>query len=280
MWSRRKFLQVGSAALVGGLGIGAYTWRIEPHWIQFVRRNLPVKGLPPDLHGAILVQISDLHIGPRVDSAYVIDILEETKSFKPDIIVFTGDFISYEERRGLKELARVLEHWPQSRLGTLAVLGNHDYGRAWAQPEVAAAVEQRARDAGITVLRNEVADVEGLQIAGLDDLWGPNFDPMPALTALEGRRAALVLSHNPDAADRPVWDGYRGWVLSGHTHGGQCKPPFLPPPLLPVVNRTYTAGEFALSGERFMYINRGVGHLIRVRFNVRPEVTVFRLVPA
>jgi predicted MPP superfamily phosphohydrolase len=74
-----------------------------------------------------------------------------------------------------------------------------------------------------------------------------------------------------------VWDGYEGWILSGHTHGGQCKPPFLPPPLLPVRNRAYTSGEFALAGNRRMYISRGVGHLIRVRFGARPEVVLFEL---
>ena len=76
------------------------------------------------------------------------------------------------------------------------------------------------------------------------------------------------------------WENYHGWILSGHTHGGQCKPPFLPPPLLPVRNVRYTAGEFALDGNRRLYINRGVGHLLRVRFNMRPEVTVHELVPA
>jgi predicted MPP superfamily phosphohydrolase len=86
-----------------------------------------------------------------------------------------------------------------------------------------------------------------------------------------------VLSHNPDTVDEPGWGRYAGWILAGHTHGGQCKPPFLPPPLLPVRNRRYTAGEFTLSGGRRMYISRGIGHLQRVRFNVRPEVTVFHL---
>jgi predicted MPP superfamily phosphohydrolase len=88
------------------------------------------------------------------------------------------------------------------------------------------------------------------------------------------------LCHNPDAADLPVWGNHRGWILCGHTHGGQCKPPFLPPPLLPVKNRKYTAGVIDLSWHRHMYINRGLGHLLRVRFNVRPEVTVFRLARA
>ena len=66
-------------------------------------------------------------------------------------------------------------------------------------------------------------------------------------------------------------------MLSGHTHGGQCKAPFLPPPLLPVRNRRYTRGEFVVGGNRRLYISRGVGHTLQVRFNVRPEVTVFTL---
>ena len=50
--------------------------------------------------------------------------------------------------------------------------------------------------------------------------------------------------------------------------------------MLPVKNRRYTSGEFELSGGRRMYINRGVGHLLRVRFNARPEVTLFQLTKA
>ena len=55
------------------------------------------------------------------------------------------------------------------------------------------------------------------------------------------------------------------------------KPPFLPPPVLPVRNKRYTSGEFSLGNGRFMYINRGLGHLIEARFNVRPELTLFTL---
>lgn len=278
MWTRRRFLQAGSATLAGGLGVGGYTWRIEPHWLQLVRRDLPVDHLPADLGGASLVQISDLHVGSKVDSEYLAGVLKRVAELAPDFVVFTGDFVTYTTSdAGLDDLARVLEHWPHGRLATLAALGNHDYGHGWRDLEVAAAVERRARDAGIEVLRNTVRDSGGLQIAGLEDLWSPSFDPAPALAGLDPGRAALVLSHNPDAMDRPVWGGYRGWVLAGHTHGGQCKPPFLPPPILPVANRTFTEGAFELAGGRRLYVNRGVGHLLRVRFNVRPEVTVFTL---
>jgi predicted MPP superfamily phosphohydrolase len=98
------------------------------------------------------------------------------------------------------------------------------------------------------------------------------------LAKLRPAEPTIVLCHNPDVADLSVWGQFQGWILSGHTHGGQCKPPFLPPPLLPVRNRRYTSGEFDLGDDRFMYINRGLGHILRVRFNARPEITVFRLV--
>jgi predicted MPP superfamily phosphohydrolase len=91
--------------------------------------------------------------------------------------------------------------------------------------------------------------------------------------------AAIVLVHNPDAADQQKWPGYTGWMLAGHTHGGQCKAPFLPPPLLPVQNKDYVSGAIPVSGDpvRTLYISRGVGHLIRARFNARPEIAVFTL---
>ena len=192
-------------------------------------------------------------------------------------MVCTGDWISYRNWRQLEQLKRVLAHLPHGRLGTAGILGNHDYGRAWKRADVADEVASIAREAGVTMLLNQAADFSGLRFIGLDDLWGPRFDPVPVLREKARSDSAIVLCHNPDAADRDVWGDYQGWILSGHTHGGQCKPPFLPPPMLPVENRRYTSGEFDLPGNRRLYISRGVGHLLRVRFNVRPEIAVFTL---
>lgn len=276
MISRRRFLGVAGVAVGTAAGVGLYTWRIEPHRLELVRRQLAIRNLPSSLVGRTLVQISDVHVGTRVSDDYVLATFRRIVGLQPDIVVFTGDFISYHDRI-FEQLPRLYRHFPKGRMATLAILGNHDYGPNWAHPETAARVVDTIHPFGITVLRNQIAEVEGLQVVGLDDLWAKQFNHTRVIAGLESRRAAIVLSHNPDTVDLEGWGNYDGWILAGHTHGGQCKPPFLPPPLLPVRNRRYTAGEFALDGGRRLYVNRGVGHLLQVRFNVRPEVTVFEL---
>jgi predicted MPP superfamily phosphohydrolase len=169
------------------------------------------------------------------------------------------------------------ERAPRGRLATLGILGNHDFGPGWAHPEMASRLATMLQAHGIRILRNEVTEVAGLQVAGMDDLWGTDLKPAETVAQLERSRPSLVLSHNPDSVDLPGWESYEGWILCGHTHGGQCKPPFLPPPILPVKNLRYTSGAFELPGNRSMYISRGVGHVMQVRFNARPEVTVFEL---
>ena len=274
--SRRSFLQWGAAGIGSAFATRAYTWAIEPHHVEFVRRRLPIRHLPHELIGRTLVQLSDIHVGTRVADSYVLDTFQRVSALEPDITVITGDFLSYHPRI-FEQLPAVYERAPKGRLATLGILGNHDYGPRWSHPEVAQRLVEIVSALGIHVLRNQIRDVGGLQIAGLDDYWANRFDPRTALDRLPAGRASLVLSHNPDTVDLPVWHDYEGWILAGHTHGGQCKPPFLPPPLLPVRNRRYTCGEFDLAGNRKLYISRGVGHLLQVRFNVRPEVTIFEL---
>lgn len=303
MLSRRRFLTVMGTGLAGATTLGLYTWQIEPHWVELVRRPMRLPKLPRSLAGRTLLQLSDLHVGPKVDSGYLIETLQEAARLTPDIVAFTGDFITYRSPAQLDELARVLSNAPRGRLGTVACLGNHDYGIAWRQLEVAERVTRIVGDAGVNVLRNGIATIDGLQLAGLGDYWSPDFgvgrpvsglltEPPHARGAPEIRNAhrvmgqldaslpTIVLCHNPDACDEPIWRGLECWILAGHTHGGQCKPPFLPPPILPVRNERYTAGELPVGEGRTLYINRGLGHLIQVRFNVRPEMTLFTLEPA
>lgn len=278
-FSRRRFLASGALALSGAATVAAVDARwFELHRLEMVRRPMPVAGLPAALAGARLAHLSDLHVGPLVDDEYVLRTFERVRREAPDLVVYTGDFMTNGPGT-LDKLPRIYARAPRGRLATLGVLGNHDYGKGWSHPEIAGRVADLLREQGIDVLRNAVREVAGLQFAGFDDLWAGRFDSGPILAALDRARAHVTLSHNPDTADLEGMRTLRGWILSGHTHGGQVRLPPFPPPVLPVANRRYAAGEVDLGGGRRLYVSRGVGHLTPVRFGVRPEVTLFTLVP-
>ena len=277
---RRKFLRNAALGSVSAAAAAfLYAWRIEPHWVELVERELPVVGLPPALDGKTLVHLSDLHIGRLVDDDYLRTCFESVAALEPAVVVVTGDWMSCESAEEVDHAARMLEHLQPAALGTYGITGNHDYGRGWRRENVADDLERRLSQLGIHLLRNDTATVAGLHIVGLEDFWSPRFSARRTLHLVASSPAepTLVLCHNPDACDVACWGDFRGWVLAGHTHGGQCKAPFLPPPLLSVKNRRYTYGEFDLVPGRNLYIHRGVGYVKRVRFNMRPEITAFTL---
>tara|TARA_B110000093_G_scaffold166837_1_gene192486 strand:+ start:313 stop:1155 length:843 start_codon:yes stop_codon:yes gene_type:complete len=276
--NRRKFIKRTFWGSVGvGFLTGLYTWQIEPFWLEFVKRKMPIANLPEKLVGKTLMQISDIHVGNRFDYNYIIDAFKKAQKFNPDFVVYTGDYVSYENGKQFEQLDEVLVHTVKGKIGTVGILGNHDYGKNWAEQNVADKISEQLTNAGIEVLKNDQVDISGLNIIGFDDYWALNFAPEKVMNNYNQNKANLLLCHNPDVCDLDVWNGYKGWILSGHTHGGQCKPPFLNAPMLPVKNKRYSQGEIDLNDGRTLYINRAVGHLWQVRFNVRPEITIFEL---
>lgn len=272
--NRRRFFKYTIGGVTTLLG---YAWQVEPFWVEFVHRKMPIKNLPPNLEGKMLMQISDIHIGNRFNYQYIIDSFKKAQAYNPDIVVYTGDYVSYNNAQQLEQLEEVFAHRVKGSIGTIGILGNHDYGKNWGDSNVAAQITQILQSKDITILRNERTELQGLRLIGFDDYWGTNFNPEKVMQGYDNSKANIVLCHNPDVCDLDIWQGYKGWILAGHTHGGQCKPPFLPAPMLPVKNKRYSAGEIPLKDGRTLYINRALGCLWQVRFNVRPEITIFAL---
>lgn len=257
-----------------------YAWQVEPFWVEFVERKLPIRNLPKALEGKILMQISDLHVGNRFDWNFLIESFRKAQQFNPDFVMYTGDYVNHGTSKDQKNLLKVMEKAVYGTMGTFGILGNHDYGEGWKNLDSSEQICRILENSGVTMLKNEQTESHGLNIIGFDDLWSPNFDPMKVMKDYDPAKANLVLCHNPDACDKDVWNGYQGWILSGHTHGGQCRIPGVVTPVLPVENRKYISGEIDLEDGRILYINRALGHSFQVRFMVRPEITVFTLTQA
>ena len=179
--------------------------------------------LPDAFDGYQITQISDIHSGSfdnKDKIEYAVDLVNEQAS---DVIMFTGDLVNSrsEEMRPWKSTFSKLKAID----GVFSILGNHDYGHDWSDQYVANNITSILENAGVKILGNDKFNFNGLHIIGLDDFWGLNFDPKKIMNKHNSENANLVLCHNPDVCDLDVWNNYRGWILAGHTHGGQVKPP-------------------------------------------------------
>lgn len=226
---RRSFLQklFWGMAGISSLG-GMYAWQLEPFWLEFVKISMPIKNLPSHLEGKKLMQISDMHIGKRFDYQFLIESFKKANEFTPDFVVYTGDYVStYKDQVLFGMVKEVFSHLVKGKIGTFGILGNHDYGKNFQEEEVASQLSNLLEINGVKVLRNEKVSVDGLDFIGIDDYWGTNFQPEKAMSMYKVINPSIVLCHNPDVCDLDIWGDYSGWILSGHTHGGLVKPPFL-----------------------------------------------------
>jgi predicted MPP superfamily phosphohydrolase len=277
-------LCAGGVGGLGGVGAAsAYVREVEPFWPTVERHEMDFPQLDPALVGLRLAQLSDLHLYYNTGAEYLGAQIQRCMSLSPDVIVLTGDFITRADGRYLGSLTDLVSKL-QAPLGVFAVLGNHDWavfegGHRPASSALADRMEQTLTEGGVQVLRNRrhVLTRAGaaLQLVGLDDLWSGRCAPEVAFEDVDPDLPTIVLAHNPDTIDllknRPG-----DWILCGHTHGGQVRLPLYGAIVVPVQNRRFDAGLFRVAGKR-LYVNRGLGFVWQVRFNCRPEITLFTL---
>ncbi len=88
---------------------------------------------------------------------------------------------------------------------------------------------------------------------------------------------AILLAHEPDFAEKSARTGRFALQISGHTHGGQVRLPWIGAPILPRNGHKYPSGFYRV-GEMIQYTNRGIGLGGKaLRYHCRPEITVFVL---
>ena len=121
-------------------------------------------------------------------------------------------------------------------------------------------------------------DGQRLYLTGVDDLWSRVCNLEQAFAGLEAAVPRVVLAHNPWTIEH-VGRERCDLMLSGHTHGGQVKLPVVGRVALGPKGRRFASGLYRVR-DSWLYVNKGVGFGFRVRYGVRPEVTVLTLVPS
>lgn len=278
--TRREFLRRGIWAGAGVVALGGYSTLFEPNHLVTKMVEIPIRNLPEALVGLRIAQISDIHYGDFLGRSHVEEVVHTTNELHADLIVITGDFVtSGGSKRTLhgavaaEPCAKVLAalHAP---FGVLAVLGNHD---VLSNP---AFITKVLEANGIRVLRNESVPIERdgarLWLAGVDDVLGRGARVEETFRIVPKDEPVVALVHEPDFAD-VICKQRVDLQLSGHSHGGQVRIPFLGAPVLPEMARKYPLGWYRV-GDMQLYTNPGVGVIeLPIRFACPPEITAFTL---
>lgn len=217
--------------------------------------ELSVPGLPPELEGFSLVQLSDLHIGPLLGREWLAAVVDRANALNPDVLVLTGDYIDGFAADLGDELAPLAGL--RAPYGVFAVTGNHEY--YYRLPEW---LPEFAR-LGLDMLHNEhrVLDVNGapLVIAGVPDhaearFGGPGPDIRLAFEGAPAVPAAIrvLLQHQPRGA---LSCQEADIQLSGHTHGGMM---FFLRPLIARFNEGMVRGLYRAARPQ-VYVHSGTG---------------------
>lgn len=252
--------------------IGYFTVLFGP---KVVAVDIPDTRLPDNLVNFKIAQISDLHIGPTVQTRYVNRVVQKTNAIEPDVIVITGDLVD-AHTESIKGHLRPLAHL-KAKHGVYYVTGNHEYywGVQTLLPEL--------RHLGMNILMNsnQVIDVNGSKIllAGIPDPAGSQLSEMHSPNLGKARQASvktdynILLAHRPDPYHFAEDQGFH-LQFSGHTHAGQFFPFSL---FIPLAHRYYRG--LNRHGNLWLYVNPGTGYWGPAnRFGVPPEITLAKLV--
>lgn len=272
---RRKFVQQASAAvIVTGMGSSTYGALFGRHDYEIETVPIALPGLPRQLDGYTIAQLSDIHFGTFIQDPELRSAEALVRSARPDAVVLTGDLVDHEPDYAhyVGRLVRRLE--PLARDGVFAIPGNHDHYTGVEE------VLRSLRRGGATPLVNDArAIAEGhIALLGVDDLWarrqgwGPNLQA--AIEAAPPGVPRILLAHQPVFFEESA--AQVQLQLSGHTHGGQVTLGYNPAEM--VLPHGWVRGLYEELGSK-LYVNRGFGTAgPPVRIGSAPEVTKIVLV--
>jgi uncharacterized protein len=251
--NRRRFL-VYSLLSLPLLSYADAMW-VEPNWLR-VRKIRLTEGKPT----CRVVQFTDLH--HKGNKAMLDAVVKKINSLSPDFVCFTGDLVEDSHF-----LTQALEGVAKIKSPVYGVPGNHDY---WSGSDFATIAKTFTATGGMWLLNQQMTAAGGkVCIHGATCLKGvlPKFVP-----SASGKNILLI--HYPIFADEMKGDKY-DLMLAGHSHGGQVRLPFYGPLVLPYWVGKFDMGLFRLPAGP-LYVNPGIGWMTTpVRFNCRPEITVF-----
>jgi hypothetical protein len=253
------------------MGYGVFIQRLN---IRLREQTIAIPGLPDDLDGIRVVQLSDIHLSPFLSERELVHAVAMANETIPHLALVTGDMITGNRDpldACLKHLAAL-----HAEAGIFGCLGNHEiYAHAEDYATIAGA------RLGIRYLRMESTRLKFggtvMNLAGVD--YQPFREPylIGADELVQPEMFNVLLSHNPDVFPVAVRQGY-DLTIAGHTHGGQVRVEILREDLN--IARFFTPYVDGLyrDGGKSIFVSRGIGTIgLPARLGAPPEVALLRL---
>jgi predicted MPP superfamily phosphohydrolase len=284
--------------------------------------TIPIENQYSDVLNLSFMQISDIHsdysgesLSDKVIEQLVqkIQLVYDKNGIK--LLFITGDFVHGEVSQSIQQLKQKFFDKLPKGLRIIGSLGNHDLHVNKKQ----VLVDYLRNQCGVTLLDNQVLQLrDSIILTGLGDYKDNggsdfNIESVKQQFPKDIQRSYIItLSHNPLSAECLLVKNSKhgslcefnnrlrsNLVLSGHTHAGQIRIPFIHKPVLPILynllpssirnrlsmlinlynaveNWEWASGLISFEDNRFMYVNRGIGSHFGLRFACHPELTVFR----
>lgn len=270
-------------------------------------RSLVVKEVKiesPHWHGKPIriALISDIHADNfHMPLSRVKSIVAQTNSLNPDLVFLGGDYagghfgeshlpkVKFHNRsREDNQLHRdeIIAFNPlaeNTRLGAIAIMGNHDCW--WSCDETRKAFSQTK----VAFLENRNLHIQQLGwdfwVIGLEDDYSQRPDYRFQFSQIPSGADVLTLAHNPRLFNLPeasmVFSSRSNSPniqFSGHSHGGQVRFPIIGAPVTSTLYTEETIDGFMIENSRALIVTSGLGETgLPVRFGTPPEIMVIEL---
>lgn len=280
----KKLTLLFSVILLLGTTIVAYGSFLEPKIITLNYQNINLQKITEPIK---IVFVADYQVGKYKQTKFVQKTIEKIIVQNPDLILFGGDMIDNEiynenEINFLKPLKQLTEKYP-----VYAIQGNHEYGvgggKALTDPnyrvaDMSQTTKKYLENIGVKFLENQLMEIniknQSFYLFGGDDLWTNKLNLEP-LKNREKDLATIALIHNPLAAYDVTKENV-DLMLSGHTHGGQIRLPFIGPVgrIDDITPTAWYQGWNDVNGMK-LFVTSGIGESgARARLFNPPEIVI------
>jgi predicted MPP superfamily phosphohydrolase len=265
----RRWVSGSALALALVITVAGALWA-NPFGVA--KTEVALDGLKQDV---VVMHISDVHIGHQRGRAYLAEIVEVTNHHQPDVVLINGDLV--DANAALQP--GVLSPLEDFEAPVFFVGGNHDN-----YVDNARLLELLGKH-GVRVLHNEIVEVKGIYLVGLDYMnpdentfdMHPSEDTRTIKSVLPGLELAddkpsVLMHHSPVGAQYAAAKGI-DLMVSGHTHAGQMFPGTLFAPFI----FPYSEGLHQ-EGKMQVFVSQGAGTFgPRMRLGTSNEINLIRL---